>query len=236
MTNFKADIGIICAMEVELLEISRAMDIEKKEKISGVEFLLGTMHGKKIAMAVCGVGKVFAALCTEAMILRYSPKIIVNSGVAGGLSDELSKCDAVVAEKLVQHDMDTSPLGDPIGLLSGINEIYLPCDKKASEILKDAAKELSVKAVTGVIATGDTFIADGEKKKWLKETFDAAACEMEGGAVAHVCYVNGIKCAVLRTISDGGDDEANMDFPTFVKKAAHNSCEIMKRFVRDYND
>ncbi len=236
MTNFKADIGIICAMEVELSEISGAMEIEKKENISGVEFLLGSLYGKKIAAAVCGVGKVFAAICTEAMILRYNPGVIVNSGVAGGLSDKLSVCDAVVAESLVQHDMDTSPLGDPVGLLSGINIVNIPCDKKASEILKKAAQSLSVNTVSGVIATGDTFIADGEKKKWLKDTFSSVACEMEGASVAHVCYVNKVKCAVLRTISDGGDDEANLDFPTFVKKAAHNSCEIMKMFVRDYND
>ncbi len=234
MSNFKADIGIITAMDVELSEISDAMEIEKKERVSGVEFLLGTLHGKKVALAVCGIGKVFAALCTEAMILNYAPEIIVNSGVAGGLSKELSICDGVIAETLVQHDMDTSPLGDPVGLLSGINIVEIPCDKKAMDILENAAKEVSVKTIRGVIATGDAFISDNAKKEWLKEKFNASACEMEGGAVAHVCYVNGVRCAVLRTISDGGNEEANMDYPTFVKKAAHNSCEIMKRFVRDY--
>ena len=114
----KADIGIICAMEVELSKISEAMDIKIKKEISGVEFLYGTLEGKNVVCAVCGVGKVFAAICTEAMILNFAPDVIVNSGVAGGLSDSLSICDAVVAESMVQHDMDTSPLGDPVGLLS----------------------------------------------------------------------------------------------------------------------
>lgn len=232
----KADIGIICAMDVELAEISSAMDITMRKKISGVEFLYGNLAGKNVVCAVCGVGKVFAAICTEAMILNFVPGVIVNSGVAGGLSESLSVCDAVVAESLVQHDMDTSPLGDPVGLLSGINIVNIPCDKKAGEVLKKAAEELSIHTETGIIATGDQFISENEKKDWLCKTFNAKACEMEGGSVAHVCYVNGVKCAVLRTISDGGNDDAKMDFPTFCKKAAHNSCEIMKRFVRDYND
>ncbi|MDO5478793.1 MAG: 5'-methylthioadenosine/adenosylhomocysteine nucleosidase [Clostridia bacterium] len=232
----KADIGIICAMEVELNKISEAMGIKLKKEISGVEFLYGTLEGKNVVCAVCGVGKVFAAICTEAMILNFVPGVIVNSGVAGGLSESLSICDAVVAESLVQHDMDTSPLGDPVGLLSGINVVNIPCDKRAGEVLKKSAEELSIHTETGVIATGDQFISGNEKKEWLKKNFDAKACEMEGGAVAHVCYVNKVKCAVLRTISDGGNDDAKMDFPAFCKKASDVSSEIMKRFVREYND
>ena len=230
----KADIGIICAMAVELSKISEAMDITLKKEISGVEFLYGTLEGKNVVCAVCGVGKVFAAICTEAMILNFEPDVIVNSGVAGGLSKTLSICDAVVAESLVQHDMDTSPLGDPVGLLSGINIVNIPCDKKASDMIKKAAEELSVHTETGVIATGDQFISGNDKKTWLCDNFNAAACEMEGGSVAHVCYVNKVKCAVLRTISDGGNDDAKMDFPTFCQKASDVSSEIMKKFVREY--
>lgn len=234
MGDFKADIGIICAMKIELDGISAAMEIDDKKTISGIEFVFGTLCGKKIVCAVCGIGKVFAAVCTEAMILNYSPELIVNSGVAGGLSKTLSVCDAVVASSLVQHDMDTSPLGDPVGLISGINIVNIPCDEGAALLLKECTDALGFHCETGVIASGDQFVASKEKKDFIVNNFSAVACEMEGASVGHVCYINKVKCVVLRAISDGGNDEAVLDYPTFVKKAAHNSCEIIKLFVQKY--
>lgn len=234
MTEYKADIGIICAMEVEMDEIQSSMTDCRCMEISGITFVYGTLCDKKVAAAVCGVGKVFAALCTEAMILTFHPCVVVNSGVAGGLSQGLTIGDAAIAKALVQHDMDTSPLGDPVGMVSGINVTYFPCDDKAASALKAAALSLGIHTECGVIASGDQFISSDEKKQAIKETFGAIACEMEGAAVAHVCYVNGIACAVLRTISDGGDEAASVDFPAFVKAASHNSCQIMKQFVREY--
>lgn len=233
MTEFKAQIGIISAMEVELEKIKAAMKVEREEKISGVSFVLGSFEGKKTVAAVCGVGKVFAAICTEAMILNYKPEIIINSGVAGGLSDTLSICDAVVAESAVEYDMDTSPLGDPVGMLSGINIINIPCDKTVANELICAAERCNIHTEYGTVASGDKFVASDKERKYIKDGFLALACEMEGAAVAHVCYVNGVKCAVLRTISDGGNDAANMDFPTFAKKAADQTFVILKEFAGD---
>lgn len=234
MANYKADIGVICAMKIELDGICAAMEIEGKKTLSGIEFIFGTLCGKKVVCAVCGIGKVFAAVCTEAMILNYSPELIVNSGVAGGLSRTLSVCDAVVATSLVQHDMDTSPLGDPVGLISGINIVNIPCDERAGKLLKECADSLGYHCETGVIASGDQFVASKEKKDYIIDNFLAIACEMEGASVGHVCYINDVKCVVLRTISDGGNDDAVLDYPTFVKKAAHNSCEIIKLFTQKY--
>jgi adenosylhomocysteine nucleosidase len=179
------------------------------------------------------VGKVFAAICTEAMILNFEPDVIVNSGVAGGLSKTLSICDAVVAESLVQHDMDTSPLGDPVGLLSGINIVNIPCDEKAGEILEKAASELSVHVERGVIATGDQFISGNDKKKWLCDNFNAVACEMEGASIAHVCYVNGVPFEVLRVISDSATGDGAMEYTQFVTMAAELSEDIIKGFCKE---
>ncbi len=232
MMKFKAEIGIICAMDVELSGIKEMMTIENEAVISGISFYYGALEGKKVVAARCGVGKVFAAICTEAMIMCYSPDIIVNSGVAGGLSSGLSLCDAAVASSAVQHDMDTSPLGDPEGLISGINMIYLPCDEHASTLLKSCAEAVGVHSECGVIASGDRFISSDSEKERLRNKFSAIACEMEGASVAHVCFVNNVKCAVLRTISDGGNDNAKMDFPEFCAKAARQSHEIIKEFVR----
>lgn len=236
MTDFKATIGIICALDVELAGIKAMMTDVKEEALGSVTFITGTLEGKKAVVAECGVGKVFAAICAEAMIIKYHPEIIVNSGVAGGLSETLSICDTAVAKDAVEHDMDTSALGDSVGMLSGINIINLPCDSAASELLLSAAKALGIHAESGTIASGDKFIASDSDRDRLRQSFGAIACEMEGAAIAHVCYVNNVRCAILRTISDGGNSSADMDFPTFCNKAAQQTYEIIKRFARDFND
>lgn len=227
----KVKLGIIAAMDLELELIKNAMEIKETKEISGITYYFGKFFGVDTVAAVSGVGKVFAAIATEAMILNYNPEIIVNSGVAGGLLDTLSRCDAVIATSLVQHDMDTSALGDPVGLISGINVVNFDTDKEYVLLLEEASKKAGVRYETGVIASGDQFISSDSKKEYLKSTFNAIACEMEGASVAHVSYVNGVKFLVLRTISDGGDDSANIDFPVFCRLASEKSFEIMKNFA-----
>ena len=224
-------IGIIGAMDVEVESIKALLSDTRTENISGVNFVSGTFAGKEIVVAKCGVGKVFSALCTEAMILKFAPSIIINVGVAGCLTPELKIGDAVIADSVCQHDMDTSPLGDPVGMLSDINIIKIPADKKAYELFSECAKELSLPYSVGTIASGDQFVSSADKKQYIIDNFGAKSCEMEGGAIGHVCYVNKVPFAVLRAMSDGADDGANMDFPTFVKLAAENSTKVIKAFL-----
>lgn len=223
-------VGIICAMEAEAKDIISAMENAKEEKISGVTYVSGKIHGKSCVVAVCGIGKVFAALCAQTMILKYSPSLIINCGVAGGLSPELSICDIAIATSLVQHDMDTSAIGDPKGLISGINIINIPCDPNAASLLKKCAEE-EVNTVLGVIASGDKFMSDYAEKENIRSTFNAIACEMEGAAVGQVCYVNNVPCCVMRAISDGGDENAHMDYPTFAVIAAARAARVILKFL-----
>ncbi len=224
-------IGIIGAMDIEVESIKALLTDKRQENISGVCFVCGKLSGTDVVIAKCGVGKVFAALCAEAMILKFAPEMIINIGVAGGLDKSLSIGDIVVADSVVQHDMDTSPLGDPLGLLSDINIIDIPADEKISAVLKASAESLGLVCMTGKIASGDQFVASSEKKKFITDTFGAKSCEMEGAAIGHVCYVNKIPFGVLRAMSDGADDGAKMDFPTFAKLAAVNSTNVIKTFV-----
>ena len=204
------------------------------ETIGGIEFSAGSLLGKKVVIARCGIGKVFAAICTEAMIIRYSPSLIVNSGVGGALAKELRPLDIVFADKLVQHDMDTSAIGDPVGLVSGINKVYFDTDKRARDILVSAAKKLGVNYAVGTVATGDKFISDKADKVRIVDAFDAVACEMEGGAVAHTAFVNGTPCAVIRAISDSADGDASMDYPAFLPVAAKISTDLTLALVEKY--
>ena len=110
----KIDIGIIGAMEAEVRELISRLQSVTTETVSGIEFNIGDLYGKRVVIAKCGVGKVFAAICAEAMIIKYAPALIVNTGVGGAIDRSLKPLDIVVADKLVQHDMDTSPIGDPV--------------------------------------------------------------------------------------------------------------------------
>ena len=226
-------IGIIAAMNVEMQSLRSYIENPVSETVSGVTFVRGTLEGKEVVTAVCGIGKVFAALCAQTMILRYQPEMIINTGVAGTLTQALSIGDIAVSSAVVQHDMDTSPLGDPVGLISGINLVELPADEALAARLSACAKELEISTVTGVIASGDQFVASAERKDFITGHFGAVACEMEGAAVGHVCFVNQVPFCILRAISDSADGSSHMDYPTFVKLAADQSVRLMRRFLAE---
>lgn len=224
--------GIIGAMHIEVETIKSLMENKVSEKVGGVEFVKGTLRGKEIVIAVCGIGKVAAAMCTQAMILKYAPDCIINTGVGGSLSTKLNIGDIAVAESLVQHDMDTSPLGDPIGLISGINLVNIPADEKVIGLLLKGIETLeNVKGLRGIIASGDQFIASEEKKKFITENFSAIVCEMEGASIAQVCFTNGVPFGVVRAVSDCADGSSHMDYGEFLPIAAANAAKLIEYFV-----
>ena len=228
------DIGIIGAMDVEVNELVARLEDKSSENISGITFYTGKLFGKSVVIAKCGIGKVFAATCAEAMIIKYSPRLIINSGVGGALAKDLSTGDIVIADKLCQHDMDTSPIGDPVGLVSGINKIWFETDERAVSILKIAAESFAFNVKIGSIATGDRFVATKELKDEIVKNFGASACEMEGCAIAQVAFINNIPFVVVRAISDSADGEASMDYPTFLAIAAKNSTQLTLALVQNY--
>ena len=234
----KADVGIIGAMQIEVEALCTAMENTEIETVGNMEFVYGTLKGKKVVCAKCGIGKVFAAMCAQTMILKYAPNAIINSGVAGTLSDRLSIGQIALAEQVVQHDMDTSPIGDPVGLISGINVIYIPTDPTVTAGLAAAVESVGVPYMRGTVASGDQFICHTADKDRIRSTFEAdgkpvIACEMEGAAIGQVCYVNKVPYGILRAISDGGDENAFADYPTFLAAAAETATWVMLQFVEN---
>jgi adenosylhomocysteine nucleosidase len=221
-------------MEVEVKNLKAKIENKKTEFLSGIEFVSGKLSSKDVVIAQCGIGKVFASICTEAMILKYSPECIINTGVGGSLSTKLAIGDIAVAESLVQHDMDTSPLGDPVGLISGINKVYFETDVRARMILEESAREMDINYLVGTIATGDKFISEKADKDRIVSLFGASACEMEGGAIAHTAYVNQIPFMVVRAISDSADGDACMDYPTFLPIATKISTALTLALIEKY--
>jgi adenosylhomocysteine nucleosidase len=214
-------IGIIGAMDIEVEGLIPLIDITKKEIVSGITFYIG----KNAVLAKSGIGKVFAGICAQTMILKYNVEAIINVGVAGSLDKSLKIGDIVLASDVVQHDMDTSCLGDPVGLISGINKIYFETSKKLNDKLSDDA------IIIGRIASGDKFLNSSAAKQQIVDNFRAIACEMEGAAIGQVCYINNIPFAVLRSISDSANEGSVMDYFEFSKHAAARHTEIIKRFL-----
>ena len=226
-------VGVIGAMPLEMEQLLE--DLEEKEEVRiGLDsFWKGKLYGRDAVLAICGPGKVNAALCAERMMLRFPLRWMLNLGAAGSGQSGVGIGDLVVATAAVQHDMDTTGLGDPIGYVSKVGLIEFPCDGHIREVLRDAAGQLpGVRVHEGIIATGDQFIHSAADKQRINRQFGALAVEMEGAAVAHACYTHGLPCAVLRSISDEANGQADMDYPAFTRLAAARTQQVLKIVLR----
>ena len=222
-------VGIIGAMDMEVKDLLVHMEGKNEEEISGIKYYTGKINGIECAAAQCGIGKVAAAMCAQTMILKYHPKAVVNVGVAGGIGKDIHIGDIVVSDCAVQHDMDTSALGDPVGMISGINIVKIPASAKLVGLAVAKAKKVykPENVHTGTIATGDQFIGGAEKLKKIASVFGASACEMEGGSIAQVCYINKTDFVILRAISDNADEKAGVDFNDFAEKSAKETARLI---------
>lgn len=227
-------IGIICALSIEVEGLAQLLENKEEKTYAKMKFISGTINGKDVVMTECGIGKVNAAMSTQVMIDKYNPSVIINSGIAGSVSRKLKIGDIVISDDCVQHDFDGTQMGDPKGLIQYNDEkrIDIPVSKTVAQKLFEACKNIeNTNVLCGRIATGDIFVAEKSMRSAIANEFDALACEMEGGAIAQVCYRNGVECAVLRCISDDFDENQFMDFMEFRVIAADKSMAAIKNFL-----
>ena len=221
--------GIIVAMDIELKALLSSIQNKSEKIISGITFTRGIIAGEQVVAAVCGIGKVASAVCAQTMILSFSPDRVINCGVCGGLADDLEVGDVILASDAVQYDMDTSALGDPKGFLSGLNIINIPCSvPEISDICEKT--ESFGKIRVGRVASGDKFISELSEKIQIRAEFSADVCEMEGASVAQVCFINGIPCTLVRTVSDSLSG-SGADYEIFKYRCADISCELVKKII-----
>ena len=218
-------LGIIGAMQIEIENLKPSIQNQKTSTISGVNFIEGEISGVPVVAAVSGIGKVFAAICTEIMVLHFGVDHVINIGVAGSLVPTLKVLDVAVAESAVQHDMNTSAVGDPLGLISGINVINFNADADLRKKVTDVLSARGINYEVGVIASGDLFVDTNKQRETIRNRFDAIAADMEGASIAHTCYVNKVPFTLIRSISDA--DGSAMDYNTFAGKAAEQSIAIV---------
>lgn len=225
-------IGIIGAMDVEVNSIKEKISNPVVSSFAGIDFVCGTIEDVMVVVAQCSPGKVNAAICTQIMIDKFQPENIINVGVACSLTKNVCIKEIVVADNVCQHDINITALGEPKGYINGLNVIKIETDKKISNDLARAAILSGEKIHRGTVASGDLFIGKEKHKVGINNTFDAICGEMEGAAIGHVCFANNIPFAVLRCISDGGNEESQMDYPTFKKIAANISTKILFSYIK----
>ena len=169
-------LGIIGAMDEEVLEIKNALTDVSVETVTGMDFYRGKVNGKEVVVVRSGIGKVNAAVCSQILVDRFGVEAIVNTGIAGSLRAEINIGDIVLSTDSVQHDMDATGFGYPAGQIPRMDTFAFPADEKLLNLAKECCARVNpdIQAFTGRVVSGDQFISDKEKKQWLTETFDGS--------------------------------------------------------------
>ncbi|MDR0747679.1 MAG: 5'-methylthioadenosine/adenosylhomocysteine nucleosidase [Helicobacteraceae bacterium] len=218
------------AMTEEIEPILEYMDDLKTEQIGQNRYHTGTIGKKAVAAAYSRIGKVNAAVTASVLIERFGIEKLLFSGVAGAINKRLHIGDLIYASTLVQHDVDITAFGHPLGFIPETGDFFAS-DQALNAIAEEVALKLKIPLGSGVIATGDQFIADEKKKRWIAEKYKADAVEMEGAAVACVCNAFNVPFFVLRAISDAADMDAEFNFDAFLKSSAAISADFVINMV-----
>jgi len=230
-------IGIIGAMDEEIEMLKQEMKIAEVKNVANMEFYIGQLFDREVVLVRCGIGKVNAAICTQALIGQFEVGQVINTGVAGAIHDELEVMDVVISTDVQQHDFDVTGFGYKIGEIPRMEKSIFEADKKLVELAYAAATGLLAnnKAMKGRIVSGDIFVSSQELKDKLWSVFKGFSTEMEGAAIGHTCYVNNIPFVIIRSMSDKADGSAHVNFNEFVEKAAKLSKDIVKSMLTQMN-
>lgn len=221
-------IGLIGAMDEEIELLLAQLENKETTVKAGVTYAAGTIHGKQVVVCKSGVGKVNAAVTTQILIDSFGVSKVLFTGVAGALHPELNIGDIVISSSCMQHDMDVTPLGFARGVIPYQEVSDFPADQHLIELAEEACKEQAAgHFIIGKVLSGDQFIASRETVQTLYEELGGACAEMEGSAVAQVCYMNSVPYVVIRSMSDKADGSAHVNFPEFTVKASKLSHEIV---------
>ena len=241
--------AILGAVGAEIDLIEQEIADQELQTFLGVRFTLGNLKGRRVVLAKTGVGKVNAAMTATLLIDHFQPAEVIFTGIAGGLNPDLLPGDIVIGAKTAQHDYGDYRVGGFTPSLARNpvdgkrNPLFFRPDRRLLQLAEQAAGRVRLEKVTagvgertpritqGAIVTGDAFIASSSKKAELRDRFHADAVEMEGAAVAQVCYQQGTPCLVIRSLSDNADERADLDLKRFYRTAARNSATFVMALV-----
>lgn len=222
-------IGIIGAMEIEIELIKENMDVLEEYHFAGFPYYLGTLHGKKIVLSRCGVGKVNSAACAQILIDKFEVDCVINTGIAGSLHQDVQVCDLVISSDVTHHDVHKAQMKN----LFPFQETFI-ADKQLIELAIHACQStaLTHRYHCGRIVSGEYFVEDPTLKESLAQAYSPLCVEMEGAAIGHVAFINRIPFLILRCISDHADENATHSYESFDKIAGHQSATIVMEMIR----
>jgi len=225
-------IAIMGAMPEEIEPLVSKLENVTTTVYAANKYYEGSYKGQDVVVAYSKIGKVFATLTATILIEKFSCDMLLFSGVAGAISDDLKIGDLIIADGLCQHDLDITAFGHPFGYVPE-GDVCIPTDVALRNIAKKVAEAKGIRLKEGVIATGDQFVANPERKDWIGETFKAHALEMEGASVAVVCNALNVPFFILRAISDSADMDASFNFDAFLESSAKTSADFILTMVEE---
>lgn len=242
-------VAVLGAFDREVRLLDEMLTDVQPRQVEGIEFVSGRLSGRPVVVAWTGVGKVNAAMVTTLLLEHYRPSRVIFTGIAGAVDPNLSPGDIVIAKETAHHDMGMfwsdgfEPGGVRNRLTGADNPVFFPADPNLLTVAQEAGKHVALnpvalkagprtpRVVLGTVVTGDAFVASQPKCEELAETLGADAVEMEGAAVAQVCYQRGIGHLVIRSIADRADEGAVLDKQKFYLIAAENSATLVAAVV-----
>jgi len=241
--------AILGAFQKELMMLDYEIKDRQVRRIEGMRFVSGELNGRRVVVAWTGVGKVNTAMTATLLIEHFRPEEVIFTGIAGAVNPELAPGDIVIAAETAHHDMGVftadgfyyRAVRNPLD--GWRNPVLLPADERLLKLAQKVAKQVKLetiktsmgqrdpKIITGVVVTGDVFVASATKGAELRQQLKADAVEMEGAAVAQICYQRNIPHLVIRSISDKADETAREDSFRFQDIAASNSARLIIELI-----
>ena len=227
-------IGVIGAMEIEVEALKKNMDIEEIIDVASMQFCKGTYGDVQVVIVRSGIGKVNAGMCTQILVDRFHADMVINTGIAGSLQAMIDIGDIVVSTDALQHDMDATGFGYPLGVIPQMNTSVFTADEDLRQLAVTTCQRVNpdIHVYEGRVVSGDQFISDQERKNVILEEFQGYCTEMEGAAIAQAAYLNHIPFVIIRAISDKADGSATMDYSEFEAKAVEHVVKLMDGMLR----
>lgn len=229
-------VGIIGAMEEEVVILRDRLDNRQDSILAGSEFYTGQIGGLEVVLLKSGIGKVNAAMGTTLMIEKFQPDVIINTGSAGGFNRDLNVGDVVISSEVRHHDVDVTVFGYEYGQVPNLPAFYAPDEKLVKIAVKSAEKISGIQVAQGLIASGDSFMNDHDRVEYVRSKMpELFAAEMEAAAIAQVAYLFEVPFVIIRSLSDIAGKDSNLSFDQFLVTAGKNSAELIFLMLEELN-
>lgn len=227
-------IAIIGAMEEEVAYLRENIENAESVVIANTEYTSGQMFGVDVVLLKSGIGKVNAAMGTAVLLEKFKPDYIINTGSAGGYNPDLNVGDMVISTEVRHHDVDVTAFDYEYGQVPQLPAAFIADESLVALAEKVAGSIEGVGVGKGLIATGDVFMSDPERVRFVREKFpELQAVEMEAAAIAQVAYQFNIPFVVTRALSDIAGKESDLSFDKFLEKAALHSAQLAMGIVKE---